>query len=361
VVALDIAPNPSDEQARHAAQVIAQQGGQVLVTVNEWGMDSGGVLWEYCEAKKIVHINWSVDDPFYEEIMQTKKFRPSRLRLDFVSDKGYVEQMRKRGYQAYFLPLAVDPALFNPGEGASDTWENEIVFVGNSYLKQMDDFLKITPAFIDTLAPFLGEVVDRYHENVEYDVEGQIEKRLRKMILPADLPAEKALFIAKHAAGYFGRRRIILYLASKYPGFRVYGESGWLRDLSPGRLGTTRYYDGLCSVYRRAKITIDINRMVIRNGFTQRVFDVPASGGFLITSAKPVIDEYFETSGPNREMVVFRSRKELMGLIDYFLDHEDERIAIAQRGMKKVLASHTYDHRIAEMFGVISREMKRQQ
>ncbi|MBN1577550.1 MAG: glycosyltransferase [Chitinispirillaceae bacterium] len=358
VVAVDIVPSPSGGQAQSAARVLEEQGCSILVTVNEWGMDAGGVLWEYLDRNKIVHVNWSADDPFYEGIMKVKKYRPSRLRFDFVSDKGYVKPMLKRGYKAYFLPLATDLELFNPGAQRENTWDNDIVFVGNSYTKQMDGFLKIAPEFIDTLAPFLGEVVQRYDENVEHDVEGHLAREVGKIRLPHGLSFEKAYFIAKHAAGYFGRKRMIRSLIERYPGFRVYGEQGWLQELPDGRLGTVKYYDTLCAVYRRAKITIDINRMVIRNGFTQRAFDVPASGGFLITSAKPVVYEYFVTSGPAREIAVFRSRKELIELVDYYLAHEDERLAIAQRGLKKVVTRHTYDHRIAEMFRVISQELK---
>jgi spore maturation protein CgeB len=253
------------------------------------------------------------------------------------------------------LPLAVDPAIFHPDPSAVK--ENDIVFVGNSYLAQMDELLKKAPGFIDTLAPFLGDVVRSYHANVEHDVEGHIGRKIRNIRLPKGLTFETAHFIAKHAAGYLGRKQIVVALANRYPAFKVFGEPGWLQALAPERLGTAKYYDSLCAVYQRAKIAIDINRMVIRNGFTQRVFDVPASGTLVITSAKPVINEYFITGGPEQDIAVFRSQRELLELIDYFLAHEDERIAVAQRGMKKVLASHTYDHRVAEIFRVLSEKL----
>ena len=359
VIIVDIPLHPVADQIRQATQVLETYGCSALVTINEGGIDTGGILWEFIESKGIVHVNWSVDDPFYEELILTKKFRPSKRRFDFVSDKGYVEPMRQRGYHAYFLPLAVDTSIFNPGDPSSKAWEHDIVFVGNSYLYHMNDMLKTCPGFVDTLAPFLGKVVRHYNDNVAYDVEDSITKELRRVKLPRDLTFEKAHYLAKHAAGYLARKQMILFLVKKYPGFKVFGESGWLNDLPAERLGTAKYYDTLCDVYRKAKITIDINRMVIRNGFTQRVFDVPASGGFVITSSKPVINEYFETSGPNQELAAFKSINDLMGLIDYFLRNDDERVAIAERGMQKVISKHTYNHRIAEMFRVISQGLER--
>jgi spore maturation protein CgeB len=352
VVAIDIHPHPSAEQAGQVTQILGKHRCTVLVTVNEWGIDAGGVLHGFLENNNILHINWAVDDPFFEEIILTKKFLPSRLRFDFVSDKGYIKPMLARGYRAHFLPLAADPAWFHPDPTTSGAGKYDIIFVGNSYLRQMDEFLQIAPGFIDTLAPFLGEVVRRYHENVEYDVEGHIENKIRNTRLPDNLHFDKALFIAKHAAGYLGRKQIVLALAKKYPKFKVFGENGWLRELPKKRLGTAKYYDTLCATYQKAKITVDINRMVIRNGFTQRAFDVPASGSFLITSSKPVVHELFITNGPQQEVAVFRSQRELMQQIDYYLVHDEERCAIAERGMKKILTAHTYDHRVAEMFRV---------
>lgn len=342
------------------ALILEKHECRVLVTINEWGMDTGGVLFEYCDRNKIIHLNWCVDDPFFEEIIQTKKFRPSGNRFDFVSDKGYVEPMRKAGYNAFFLSLAVDPAWFHSSaiDAGAKRYDNDIAFVGNTYIAQMDDLLKISPGFVDTLVPFLGTVVDNYLRNVEYDVERHIAQKIRELRrLPPNLNFKKALFIAKQAAGYFGRKKLILSLVKKYHGFRVFGDEGWTQVLPPERLGYAKYYTNLSETYQRAKITIDINRMVIRNGFTQRVFDVPASGGFLITSAKPVVADFFKISGPEQEVVVFSSARELMERIDYYLEHEEERVAIAGRGMRKVLGAHTYDHRVREMFSVAGEQL----
>jgi spore maturation protein CgeB len=338
---------------------VKEHGCSAIFSINEWGMDFGGVLWEFLDNNGFLHVNWSVDDPFYEEIIHKKKYRPSKHRFDFVSDKGYLEPMMQRGYNVSFLPLAVDPALFNPGDGGMRRggWEHDVVFVGNSYLHQMDSLLKMAPGFIDVLVTFLSEVVQRYCNDVTYPVEAAIDEKIRQIPLPTDLTHDKALFIAKHAAGYFGRKRMIKELVKKFSGFKVYGEPGWLQEIPAQRLGTAKYYDSLCDVYRKSKITIDINRMVIRNGFTQRVFDAPASGSFLLTGTKPVVNDYFKTDGPEQELAVFRSQDELVSLIGYYLSHESQRLAIAERGMNKVLSAHTYDHRVAEMFRVISRKL----
>jgi spore maturation protein CgeB len=146
-------------------------------------------------------------------------------------------------------------------------------------------------------------------------------------------------------------------LAKRYPAFIVFGDPGWRQSLPASQLGTAKYYDALPDVYRRARITIDINRMVIRNGFTQRPFDTLAGGGFVLTGAKPVVSEFFSIAGPNQSIAVFRSEKELFAGVDYYLSHEQQRRAVAERGRATVMAAHTYDHRIAAMFRQVSGEL----
>jgi len=355
VIAIDIQTHPVAAQAQQVVSILGNHGCEMVITINEWGIDDSGIIWEYCDSHKIAHINWTVDDPFFEEIVHRKKYRPSKYRIDFVSDKGYLEPMRTQGYSVHFLPLATDLSLFHPPPDLSHPRDLDVVFVGNSYLKQIDSFLRMAPGFIDTLVPFLGEVVSSYLADVDFDVEGTIEEKLRKKKIPADLTYEKACFIAKHAAGYFGRKRMITSLAERFRGFMVYGDAGWKQDIPEHRLGTAKYYDSLCEVYQRARITIDINRMVIRNGFTQRVFDAPACGSLVITGKKQVVDESFTVDGEMRDVVVFDSLDTLHDAVNYYLLHDNERAAVAQRGMNTVFRRHTYDHRINEMFTMVKR------
>ena len=91
------------------------------------------------------------------------------------------------------------------------------------------------------------------------------------------------------------------------------------------------YYKNLADIYRRSKIVIDVNRVVIRNGFTQRTFDGLACSSFVITSAKPVVYEFFNTTGPLQEIAVFRNQNELYELIDYYIEHDEEMSAIARQ------------------------------
>ena len=83
-----------------------------------------------------------------------------------------------------------------------------------------------------------------------------------------------------------------------------------------------------------------------------RNFEVPGCGGFLLTERVPHLERYFEL---DREVAVYDGVDELVERVGYWLDHPDERAAVADAGYRRVLAEHTYDHRFAEIFDLLGR------
>jgi spore maturation protein CgeB len=78
----------------------------------------------------------------------------------------------------------------------------------------------------------------------------------------------------------------------------------------------------------------------------QRVFDVPGSGGFILTDAQPDALEHFEHE---KEIVTYKSEDELKDKAAYYLLNDKPRLAIIEAGHRKVLAKHTYNHRLKEL------------
>ena len=78
-----------------------------------------------------------------------------------------------------------------------------------------------------------------------------------------------------------------------------------------------------------------------------RTFEVPGSGGFLLTEAVPHLEEFFV---PGREVGVFTDPDDLAEQVGHWLNHAEERAAVAEAGHRRALAEHTYDHRFAAIF-----------
>jgi spore maturation protein CgeB len=81
-----------------------------------------------------------------------------------------------------------------------------------------------------------------------------------------------------------------------------------------------------------------------------RNFEVPGCGGFLLTPKADDLETYYE---PDKEVVCFEEIGDLIDKIKYYLAHENERAAIAQRGYERTLREHTYARRFEEIFARI--------
>lgn len=81
-----------------------------------------------------------------------------------------------------------------------------------------------------------------------------------------------------------------------------------------------------------------------------RNFEIPGSGGFLLTSNADNLDEYFV---PEKEIAVFSGIDDLIDKARYYLVHADEREAIRHAGHERALRDHTYEQRFREIFGQI--------
>lgn len=77
-----------------------------------------------------------------------------------------------------------------------------------------------------------------------------------------------------------------------------------------------------------------------------RVFEIAAAGGFQVCDPCKGLDQFFD---PDRELPTYRSLRELREKIDYYLAHEEERQAAAERARQRALEEHTYARRAKGM------------
>ena len=87
-------------------------------------------------------------------------------------------------------------------------------------------------------------------------------------------------------------------------------------------------------------------RVYVDGGLPMRVFDVLASGGFLVTNDREDIGRYF-TNG--KDLVVYRDLQDLIEIGKYYLQHEDERQRISRQGYETVKSGHTFVHRLKQI------------
>ncbi|MBD3319750.1 MAG: glycosyltransferase, partial [Chitinivibrionales bacterium] len=193
-----------------------------------------------------------------------------------------------------------------------------------------------------------------YQDNPRLDLREYLLRNEEQWGPVVKMDREKFLFIITWVVGYFYRRDFIVEISNRYADrFVCFGDGYWGRFITASPVSSDAcYYDNLCNYYRSTKVNLNINRIQIRTSFTNRMFDCKAAGAFLLTEKRDMNDRFFVTGGPGQEIVEFRSAGECRELIDYYLQHDEEREAIALAGREKVLKMHTYDARIALMLQV---------
>ena len=99
-----------------------------------------------------------------------------------------------------------------------------------------------------------------------------------------------------------------------------------------------------------SKTLADLKKLQIKG----RIFQVCLAGGFLLTEYTPGIEDYFEI---DKEIVCFQNTDEMINKIDYYLNHDDERRAIAKAGWNRATCEYSSFSMIAKVFQEIEEQV----
>jgi spore maturation protein CgeB len=99
-------------------------------------------------------------------------------------------------------------------------------------------------------------------------------------------------------------------------------------------------------IFKCSKINLNMTNRPIKTGLPLRIFDIMGAGGFLLSNYQSEIPEIFEIG---KDLAVYESQEDLLQKIDYYLSHDEERIAIAKNGQEKVRAFHSYKEKLQKI------------
>lgn len=103
------------------------------------------------------------------------------------------------------------------------------------------------------------------------------------------------------------------------------------------------------AVYRSAKISVSIQ--TCNDQLSNRTMDILACGGLLLTSATKAVREKLR---PGINCLATSSPEETIKMIDYYLEHEDERQRIADAGLR-VAERFAYQHTLPSVWPEIEK------
>ncbi|MGI6092713.1 MAG: CgeB family protein [Negativicutes bacterium] len=241
-------------------------------------------------------IYWATEDPIHSQVLTVPFIMQARPDFVFTVSKELVAYYEKLGFPAAHLDFGYHPSVHKRTE-KMDEYSCRLAVVANAYpgvIKVYPDFFRLESLAI-LIVPLLkaGLRIDfwgvRWHEMDD--------------ILGVKLPRE------------------------------------FLHGYLP--------YEDAYKVYNSADIVIGLQNT--KTQVTMRTYEILGSGGFLLTSATPAVNELFESG---KQLIAVASPEETLAMVQFYLDRPDEREAIRKQGQAAV-AGHSYRHRAESIIAAL--------
>ncbi len=316
--------------------IVAHRPDYVL-TINHLGFDDEGVLAQLLDHYRIPVASWFVDHPLpilggaasnTADFM--KVFCFERTALKWLADQGYEEPV--------YLPTGSNRRYFHPQRVCTTESARlacPLSFAGNSWWTKA----RVEPpawARKTALKLSSGIRVDRQI------LSNGFEKHLSAMRAGSPKRQYKVAQVALAEASMNTRKRFARAL--KPLGIRIFGDPHWSR-MAPGvdLVPFVDYERGLPALFSACSVNANITAEQMPTAVNQRVWDVPATGGFILTDAQ---EDALELFNEDEEIVVFRDFEEAADKARYYLKHPQLREAISIRAFEKIEKSHRVTNRL---------------
>ena len=334
------------------------------------------VISNVCKKEDVRYISWIYDSP-YVLLYSYTVINPCNT--IYIFDKELYLEFHKAGIKTvHYLPMAANtdrldkttgsavystlaaegtPAADIPADIRHPAYLYDVSFVGSLYTEdhnffdRMTDLSDYTKGYLDAIMSAQMKIQGyNFIQESLSPIMDDLYKALPMDPNPDGVESKEYLYaqyvINRKITG-LERADLIRAVAERFP-FDLFtpNRSFTLPNLT--NHGTVDYYTQMPVVFRRSRINLNISLRSIKSGIPLRAFDIMGSGGFLLSSFQA---DFLDDFVPGEDFVCYESREDLLDKIGYYLEHEDERAAIARNGHDKVAARHTFRHRVREMLG----------
>lgn len=162
-------------------------------------------------------------------------------------------------------------------------------------------------------------------------------------------------FVGSFSPHHSEGTKLLERIAKKQP-IHIWGQgSQFLSPTSPLRANYHGPAWGLDMYKILAQSKIVINRHIsVAEDYANnmRLYETTGMGALLMTDAKKNLSDLFRV---DQEVIAYESGEDLSKKISYYLDHDEERAAIARAGQARTLKEHTYQERMKEVIVIIEK------
>ncbi len=311
-----------------------------------------------CKPFKIPYLSLTADCPCSTLYSKTLSYEHNRV---FLFDKHQTAKFNPiNPRNIHHLPLATDIDIWDKitiSELDNNTYGCDISFVGSLYSEvckynniqhKLPDYMR---GYINGLIAAQQNVYGYYfiEDAITEDFAKELQQFAELSSLADDYTYDIKGIIADTYIGYkCTEQERINTIKAISENFNI--DLWTLSDTSmlPNvcNRGPADSGDMMPKIFKCSKININMTNRAIRSGIPLRVFDIMGCGGFLISNYQPEILDYFI---PGEDIVLYESIPDLINKIQYYLEHDEERICIAHNAYNKVKQFHTYESRLQYM------------
>src|SRR5262245_2828848 len=244
--------------------------------------------------------------------------------LCLVPEADALRRYRRAGAEAFFFPMAANPALYRP---VSTAVRYDATFAGQRYGDRTSAILALREGGVDTHA--FGQ---------HWTADGAADRAMEAAPKPG---LARALELLLHGRNPLRAARDV---------------RDWSRLLErhPAALHGPVSDEGYVSLFSESRISLgflvlgDSHRTFrLLRQIRLREFEAPMAGAFYMTGWLPEIALHYDVG---KEIVCYRSTRELVALARYYLAHDTERERIRLAGQVRALRGHTWARRRERLF-----------
>ncbi len=317
------------------------------------------VISRVCQSEGVRYISWVYDSP---AIMLYSCTIINPCNTVYVFDKEVYLEFHQGGIDTvHYMPMAVNTERLDrmdADRSSASTFVYDVSLVGSLYTERWNFFDQMTGlrdyarGYLDALmaaqrkvqgynfiqevlAPVMEDLRQAFPMSRNEDGMETMEWFYAQYLVNRKITALERAELLSSVAGIYGLDLFTLDPDLSMPGVQNHG--------------SIDYEEEMPLVFKKSRINLNISLRSIQSGIPLRAFDIMGSGGFLLSNFQADFLDYFV---PEEDFVFYESREDLLRKTDYYLNHEEERQAIARNGHDKVAAGHTYRHRVREMLAV---------
>lgn len=321
------------------------------------------VISEVCQAYHVHYLSWTVDSPVLELYSGSIKNNFNRV---FVFDRKLCDEIKNYNPDRIFhLPLAAgitekQHLIETASASERANFTSDVSFVGSLYteksiLSKLQNPPEYLQGFLDAVMNLQTETYGDYFitDALSEDVIKSFKNHYPDFYhIPEGALCDDRLILGLFYLGYgvtaMERIRLLSALSEQFR-VDIYTASDTSALPKINNRGPVKSLTEMPLVFSQSAINLNFTAKSIRSGIPQRIWDVFASGGFLISNFQEELYDYFS---PGEDLIVYENTEELCELTKYYLENPMQRSEIAHSAFEKMKKYHTYTIRVQEMLNL---------